>query len=64
MNPNIIREVEALYNLNQDLLSNAGLEEKHHNLGGLPQAEYRNTFPKDPGRYLKKDQLMCIFKNL
>jgi len=63
MNHNIIQEVEALYNLNRDFLSGAGLEEKHQN-PGLHQAEYRNTFGKDPDRYLKKDQLMCLFKDL
>ena len=63
MNHNIIREVEALYNLNRDFLSGAGLEEKHQN-PGLHQAEYRNTFLKDPDRYLNKDQLMGLFKDL
>jgi hypothetical protein len=64
MNSNIIREIEALYNLNQAFLSNAGLEEKHQNPGGLHQAKYRNTFSNDPGRYLRKDQLMSVFENL
>lgn len=64
MNSNIIREVEALYNLNQEFLSDTGLGDKHQNPGGLHQAEYRNTYSNDPERLLNKDQLMCIFKNL
>jgi hypothetical protein len=63
MNNNIIRKVEALYNLNRGFLSDAGLEEKPQN-PGLHQAEYRNTFRKDPDRYLNKDQLMCLFNDL
>jgi len=63
MNHNIIREVEELYNLNRDFLSDAGLEEKPMN-PGCYQAEYRNTFLKDPDRYLNKDQLMGLFKDL
>lgn len=63
MNHNIIREVKAHYNLNRELLSDDGLEEKRQN-PGLSQSEYRNTFHKDPERYLKKDQLMYLFKDL
>lgn len=63
MDRTIIREVEALYNVNREYFSGAGWEEKQQN-PGLHQDEYRNTFGKDPGRYLKKDQLMPLFKDL
>lgn len=63
MNSNIIREGEALYSLNHNFLSDNGLEEKQQS-PGLNRPEYRNPFPKDPERYLEKDQLMCIFKAL
>lgn len=63
MNPDIIREIETLYSLNQNFWSDHGLEEKQQS-SGLIQSENRNPFPKDPERYLKKDQLLSIFKAL
>lgn len=63
MNPNIIREVETLYSLNQNFFSDHGFEKKQES-PGLNQPEYRNLFPKDPERYLEKEQLMCIFRAL
>jgi ethanolamine utilization cobalamin adenosyltransferase len=63
MNSTIIREVETLYTINQNFLSDNGLEEKHQRRA-LNRSENLNSFPKDPERYLKKDQLMGIFKDL
>ena len=63
MNSNIIREVETLYSINQNFLSDDGLKEKQQG-PGLNRPECQNPLPKDPERYLKKDQLMYIFKEL
>jgi hypothetical protein len=63
MNPNIIREVEALYGINKNFLSDDGLMEKQQG-PAFNRPESRNPLPEDPERYLIKDQLMCIFKGL
>ena len=63
MNSNPIREVESLYNLTQDFLSDDGLEEKQQSWD-LNRPEYRDPLPKAPERYFQKDQLMCMFKAL
>ena len=63
MNPKIMQEVESLYSLNQNILSDNGWDEKQQSRA-LNRPENLNSFPKDPERYLKKDQLMGIFKDL
>lgn len=63
MNFNLIREVESLYSATQDFLSDDWLEEKQKSSDSC-RTQGRNPFPNNPERYLKKDELLSMFKAL
>jgi hypothetical protein len=63
MIPDAVRDVEKLYNLSLKYLEGEGMTEKALNPGPR-RNEYQNNFSTVPERYLLKDNLLLLLKEV
>jgi hypothetical protein len=63
MKPDAVRDVENLYDQTLKFLEGEGLTEKALNPGPR-QIEYQDTFSAVPERYLLKDNLLLLLKEV
>jgi hypothetical protein len=63
MKQDYVRDVENLYDQTLKFLEGEGMEEKPPDLGPS-RTEYQNTFRAVPEKYLLKDNLLLLLKEV